>query len=81
LSFSTQNQFKYDIGGFLYHFSIDILNWEAYAMLQGKVIIKFEYDAEKEKCHWDLKQDGKDRLSKDDLIQLLQHCIGELMSE
>ena len=51
-------------------------------MLQGKVIINFEYDAEKEKCHWDLKQDkGKDRLSKDDLIQLLQHCIGELMSE
>jgi hypothetical protein len=50
-------------------------------MLQGKVVINFEYDEEKEKCHWDLKQDGKDRLSKDDLIQLLQHCIGELMSE
>ena len=50
-------------------------------MLQGKVVINFEYDEEKEKCHTDLKQDGKDRLSKDDLIQLLQHCIGELMSE
>lgn len=50
-------------------------------MLHGKVIINFEYDEEKEKCHWDLKQDGKDRLRKDDLIQLLQHCIGELMSE
>ena len=50
-------------------------------MLQGKVIIHFEYDEEKEKCRWDLKQDGKDQLSKDDLIQLLQHCIGELLSE
>lgn len=50
-------------------------------MLQGKVIINFEYDEEKEKCRWDLKQEGKDKLSNDDLIQLLQHCISEYTSE
>lgn len=50
-------------------------------MLQGKVIIDFEYDEEKEKCHWKLKQDGKDTLSNDDVIHLLQHCIAELMTE
>jgi len=50
-------------------------------MLQGKVVINFEYDEEKEKCRWDLIQEGKDRLNKDDLIQLLQHCITEFMSE
>jgi len=57
------------------------LNWEAYDMLQGQVIINFEYDEVKEKCHWDLKQAGKDKLSKDDLVQLLQHCISEYMAE
>lgn len=50
-------------------------------MLKGKVIIDFTYDEESEKCNWDLKQQGKDTLTKEDLIQLLQHCIGELMSE
>jgi hypothetical protein len=50
-------------------------------MLKGKVIIDFTYDEENEKCNWDLKQQGKDTLAKEDLIQLLQHCIGELMSE
>ncbi len=50
-------------------------------MLQGKVIIDFEYDEVKEKCHWDLTQAGKDKLSKDDLVQLLQHCISEYMAE
>lgn len=50
-------------------------------MLKGKVIIDFEYDEEKEKCKWDLKQKGKSTLDKDDLIHLLQHCIGELMAE
>lgn len=50
-------------------------------MLEGKVIINFSYDEINEKCNWDLKQEGKDTLDKDDLIQLLQHCIGELMTE
>jgi hypothetical protein len=50
-------------------------------MLQGKVIIDFKYDEEKEKCKWDLKQDGKDTLDKDDLILLFQHVMGELMSD
>jgi hypothetical protein len=50
-------------------------------MLQGKVVINFQYDEEKEKCHWDLQQEGKDLLSKDDLIQLLQHCITEYMTD
>jgi|APFre7841882590_1041340.scaffolds.fasta_scaffold463780_1 hypothetical protein len=50
-------------------------------MLQGKVIINFEYDEKKEKCSWDLKQEGKDTLDKDDLILLFQHIIGEFMSE
>jgi hypothetical protein len=49
-------------------------------MLHGKVIINFEYDEEQEKCSWDITQKGKNTLSKDDLIHLLQHCIGELMS-
>jgi len=49
-------------------------------MLQGKVVINFEYDEEKEKCHWELKQEDKDKLSNDDLIHLLQHCIGEFMT-
>jgi hypothetical protein len=49
-------------------------------MLQGKVIIHFEYDEENEKCRWDLKQEGKDTLSNDDLILLFQHVVGELMS-
>ncbi len=50
-------------------------------MLQGKVIINFEYNEVEEKCHWELKQEGKDTLGKDDLILLLQHCISEYMSE
>jgi len=49
-------------------------------MLKGKVVIDFQYDEEQEKCIWEIKQKGKDILGKDDLIQLLQHCIGELMS-
>jgi hypothetical protein len=50
-------------------------------MLQGKVIINFKYDEEKEKCSWDMKQEGKDKLEKDNLILLFQHLIGELMSD
>lgn len=50
-------------------------------MLQGKVVITFEYDEEKEKCSWELKQKGKDTLGKDDLIHLFQHIVGEYMSE
>jgi hypothetical protein len=50
-------------------------------MLQGKVIITFEYDEKKEKCSWDLKQEGKDILDKDHLVLLLQHCVGELMTD
>lgn len=50
-------------------------------MLQGKVIINFEYDEKKEKCSWDLKQEGKDTLNKENLIFLFQHLIGELMSD
>jgi hypothetical protein len=50
-------------------------------MLQGKVIIDFEYDEEKEECRWDLKQEGKDTLSKEDVVHLLQHCIAEFMTE
>jgi hypothetical protein len=50
-------------------------------MLQGKVIITFEYDEKTEKCSWDLKQEGKDTLDKDDLVFLLQHCVGELMTD
>jgi len=50
-------------------------------MLQGKVIITFEYDEENEKCRWELKQQGKDTLSKDDLVSLFKHIVGEYMSE
>jgi len=50
-------------------------------MLQGKVVINFEYDEELQKCQWELTQEGKDTLDKDDLIQLLQHCISEFMEE
>jgi len=50
-------------------------------MLQGKVIITFEYDEKTEKCSWDLKQEGKDTLKKDNLILLFQHIIGEFMSD
>jgi hypothetical protein len=50
-------------------------------MLQGKVIIHFQYDEKNEKCSWDIKQEGKDKLDNDDLIQLFQHCIGELMTD
>lgn len=50
-------------------------------MLQGKVVINFQYDEKNEKCSWDLKQEGEDKLSNDDLILLLQHCVGDLMAE
>jgi hypothetical protein len=50
-------------------------------MLQGKVIINFNYDEAKEKCSWDLRQEGKDTLNKDDLISLFEHIIGEFMSD
>jgi hypothetical protein len=50
-------------------------------MLQGKVIINFEYDEKNEKCRWDLKQEGKDTLDTDNLILLFQHLIGELMPD
>ncbi len=48
-------------------------------MLQGKVIINFQYDEKNEKCSWDMKQEGKDKLDSENLILLFQHCIGELM--
>jgi hypothetical protein len=50
-------------------------------MLQGKVIITFEYNEAEEKCSWDLKQEGKDILDKDDLIHLFQHIVGAYMTE
>jgi hypothetical protein len=50
-------------------------------MIQGKMIIHFEYDEKKEKCSWDLKQEGKDTQDKDHLVLLLQHCVGELMTD
>ena len=49
--------------------------------MQGRVIIDFNYDEVKEKCHWDLKQEGKDTLPNEELIFLFQHLIGELMSD
>ena len=56
-----------------------LFSWGA-TMLQGKVIIHFQYDEKNEKCSWDMKQEGKDKLDNDDLVLLLQHCIGELMA-
>jgi flagellar basal body-associated protein FliL len=50
-------------------------------MLQGKVVITFEYDEKNEKCKTEMKQVGKDTLKKDDLILLFQHLVGELMAE
>lgn len=50
-------------------------------MLQGKVIINFQYDEKNEKCTCDMKQEGKDTLNNDDLILLFQHLIGELMTD
>jgi len=50
-------------------------------MLKGKVIIHFQYDEERETCNWDLKQEGKDTLKKDDLVLLFQHIIGEIISD
>jgi hypothetical protein len=50
-------------------------------IMQGKVIITFEYDEKTEKCSWNLKQKGKDTLGKDDLVLLLQNCVGELMTD
>lgn len=50
-------------------------------MQQGKVIINFQYDEKTEKCTWDMKQEGKDKLGNDDLIQLFQHLIGELTAD
>jgi hypothetical protein len=49
--------------------------------VKGRVVIDFQYDEEKEKCSWKMKQDGKDRLKKQELVQLFQNCIGELMTE
>jgi flagellar basal body-associated protein FliL len=50
-------------------------------MLRGKVVIDFEYDEKNEKCRWDLRQEGKDTLKRDDLLLLFQHLVGELMEE
>ena len=49
--------------------------------LKGRVVIDFQYDEEKEQCSWKMKQEGKDRLKKEELVQLFQNCIGELMAE
>ena len=48
-------------------------------MIEGKVIIDFHYD-EISKCIWDMKQKGKDTLSKEDLINLFKHVVGDLMT-
>ena len=37
-----------------------------------------EYD-EVKKCSWNIQQEGKDELDKENLIYLLQHVAGELM--
>jgi len=47
--------------------------------MKGRVIIDFERDEEKETCDYTLKQEGKDTLDNDDLINLLKHVIGELV--
>jgi len=47
--------------------------------MKGKVVIDFEYD-EKSKCNWDIKQEGKDNLNNENLVYLLQHIVGELIS-
>jgi len=48
-------------------------------MMKGRVIIDFERDEVKEKCNYNLKQEGNDTLDNEDLINLLKHVIGELM--
>ena len=48
--------------------------------MKGKVIISFEYEEENE-CSWDLKQEGEDKLDNENLVNLLQHIVGELVEE
>ena len=48
-------------------------------MIDGKVIIDFHYD-DISKCTWNMRQEGKDTLSKEDLINLFKHVVGDLMT-
>jgi hypothetical protein len=49
-------------------------------MINGKVIIDFEYD-ENSRCSWNISQQGADELDNENLIFLLQHVVSELMSK
>jgi hypothetical protein len=49
--------------------------------MKGKVIIDFEYDDNTSRCSWDIKQEGIDTLDNENLIYLLQHVVGELVSK
>lgn len=48
-------------------------------MINGKVIIDFQYD-EESKCSWNIQQAGKDTLDNENLVTLLKHVVGELVT-
>ena len=49
-------------------------------IVQGIVVINYQYDEKTEKCSWTLRQEGQDTLQKDDLILLFRHIIEEYMT-
>jgi len=48
--------------------------------MKGKVVINFEH-TEDGKCEWNVKQEGNDKLSNDDLLYLLETVMRDVMEE
>ena len=49
-------------------------------MKKGRVIIDYESD-DLGKCNYNIKQDGKNDLDKENLISLFEHILSELMMD
>ena len=48
--------------------------------MKGRIIIDFESD-EKGTCSWNITREGQDKLDDDNLKTLLEHVLGDLISD
>ena len=49
-------------------------------MKKGRIIIDFESD-ERGECSWNITREGQDKLDDENLKTLLEHVLGELISD
>ena len=57
-----------------------VVAYLSFDQIGGVPVIDFEYD-ENSRCSWNINQEGIDTLDDENLIYLLQHVVGELVSK